>query len=319
MPDELAVVHLSGAETTSRPWEQLIAELADAQHGVVARHQLLEMGMGRRAIGGRLAKGALHPVHRGVYAVGRTGLSRKGEWMAAVLAGGRAAVLSHRPAGKLWGLLGGGVGPLEITRPAGLRSRCSGIVGHQANLSAGEIKLLDRIPVTSPFRTVFDLAAVLSRRQLERAMNEADVHGLVDGVSLPQLLDRHPGHRGAANLRTLLGTSDPGGVTRNDFEEAFVALLDASGLPRPRLNADLALRGRFYEVDCLWQAQRVAVELDGHAVHGTRRAFEADRERDRVLLAEGWRPMRVTWRQLQDEPEVIVSDLRRLLGSRAVI
>jgi very-short-patch-repair endonuclease len=286
---------------------------------VVARRQLLEMGMGRRAIACRLGRGALHPVHRGVYAVGRTGLSRKGQWMAAVLCGGRGAVLSHRPAGKIWKLLTGGVGPLEITRPAGLRSRRTGIVGHQANLSADEIKFPEGIPVTSPFRTVFDLAAVLSKRQLERAMNEADVLRLVDRVSLPQLLDRHPGHRGAANLRTLLALNDPGGITRNEFEEAFVALLDAHGLPRPRLNADLTIRGRFFEIDCLWQAQRVVVELDGRAVHGTRRAFEADRERDRILLVEGWRPLRVTWRQLHDEPNSIVGDLRNLLGDRSVV
>ena len=192
-------------------------------------------------------------------------------------------------------------------------------MGHQADLSSDEIKLLDGIPVTSPFRTVFDLAATLSKRQLERVMNEAEAQGLVDRVSLPQLLDRHPGHRGAANLRSLLGTSDPGGITRNDFEEAFVALLDAHALPRPRLNADLMLRGRFFEIDCLWRSQRVAVELDGRAVHGTGRAFETDRERDRILLAEGWSPMRVTWWQLHDEPESIIDDLRGLLRDRAVV
>jgi very-short-patch-repair endonuclease len=187
-------------------------------------------------------------------------------------------------------------------------------VGHESKLAGDEISRADGIPVTSPFRTVFDLAALLSKRQLERAIHEADVRGLVDRVSLPQLLKRHPGHRGTANLRTLLGANDPGGVTRNDFEEAFVALVDAHDLPRPHLNADLVLRGRFYEVDCLWRQQRLVIELDGRAVHGTRRAFETDRERDRILLAEGWRPMRITWRQLHEEPELIVSDLRRLLG-----
>ena len=94
------------------------------------------------------------------------------------------------------------------------------------------------------------------------------------------------------------------GITRNDFEELFAALVDAHGLPRPRLNADLEVRGRFFEVDCLWRAQRLVVELDGRAVHGTRRAFEADRERDRMLVAEGWRTMRVTWRQLRENPAI---------------
>lgn len=239
--------------------------------------------------------------------------------MAAVLAGGPNAVLSHRSAGRLWGLLTAESGPVEITRPGGPRTRRPGIVAHETLLAADEITHTAGIPVTSPFRTVFDLAGVLSTRPFERAMNEAEVRRLLDRVSLPQLLERYPGRRGVGKLRLLLAECGPDGIARNDFEESFVALLDASGLPRPRLNAALALRGRFYEVDCLWQLQRVVVELDGRAVHGTRRAFETDRERDRVFLAENWRPMRVTWRQLQDEPEAVVADLRRLLAARAVI
>ena len=239
--------------------------------------------------------------------------------MAAVLAGGPGAVLSHRSAGRLWGLLAAGPGPVEITRSGGPRTRRPGIVAHESELASDEIACSTGIPVTSPFRTLFDLAGALSERQLERAMNEADVRRLLDRVSLPQLLERYPGRRGVAKLRALLAERGPDGITRNEFEEAFVALLDATGLPRPRLNADLALRGRYFEVDCLWQAQRVAVELDGRAVHGTRRAFEADRARDRILLAEGWHPMRVTWRQLHDEPEAVTRDLRRLLTARAVV
>jgi very-short-patch-repair endonuclease len=108
------------------------------------------------------------------------------------------------------------------------------------------------------------------------------------------------------------------GSTRNDFEEAFVALIDVHGLPRPRLNADLALRGRFFEIDALWERERVALELDSRSVHSTPRNFESDRQRDRVLLAEGWRTMRVTWRQLQEEPEAIVADLRLALEQPAL-
>jgi len=239
--------------------------------------------------------------------------------MAAVLAGGPAAVLSHRSAGRLWGLIDDREGQVEITRPSGLNTGRCGIGVHEASLAADEIAYGDGIPATSPHRTLFDLSAAFSLRQLERAMNEAEVRRLLDRVSLPQLLDRHPGHRGAANLRVLLAASTPEGITRSDFEEAFVAFLDASGLPRPRLNADLAVRDRFYEVDCLWPAQRLVVELDGRAVHGTRRAFESDRERDRILAAEGWRTTRVTWRQLRDEPDDIAADLSRLLGPRTAV
>jgi very-short-patch-repair endonuclease len=104
------------------------------------------------------------------------------------------------------------------------------------------------------------------------------------------------------------------GITGNDFEEAFVALVDRYRLQRPRMNADLAIRGRFYEIDALWECQRVAVELDSRSIHGTRKKFESDRLRDRILVAEGWRTMRITWRQLQEEPSEIATDLKKALG-----
>jgi restriction endonuclease-like protein len=167
--------------------------------------------------------------------------------------------------------------------------------------------------VTSVFRTIFDFAGVLGRRQLERALNEAEVRGLTDKVSLPQLLERHPRARGAMTLRQLLAEKASGGVTNRELKERFVAFLDARGFPRPALNAPLALRGRFFRIDCLWREARLAVELDGRAVHGTAAAFEADRERDRILQAEGWRTARVTWRQLHADPEAIAADLRSLL------
>jgi very-short-patch-repair endonuclease len=182
-------------------------------------------------------------------------------------------------------------------------------------LKADEVEVENGIPVASASRTQFDLAAVLSRREMERVMNEAEVRGLTSRLSLPHLLERYPGRRGNATLRELLADEEPGGITRNDFEERFVAFLDAYELPRPRFNAAIALRGRFFEADCLWQDQRLMVELDSRTVHGTRRAFENDRQRDRILLAEGWRLARVTWRRLRDEPTAIAADLRRTLGA----
>jgi very-short-patch-repair endonuclease len=172
----------------------------------------------------------------------------------------------------------------------------------------------DGIPVTSPFRTIFDLAAIAEVRELERAFHEAEVREVTDRVSLPMLLERYPGRRGAKNLRALLEARQPAGITRNDFEEAFVTLMDRYGLRRPRMNAPLAIRGRFFEVDALWERERVAVELDSRGIHGTRKKFESDRQRNRILLAEGWRTMRITWRQLQDEPDAIVEDLELALG-----
>jgi very-short-patch-repair endonuclease len=167
--------------------------------------------------------------------------------------------------------------------------------------------------VTSVARTQFDLAGVLSKRQLERALHEAEVQRLTDRLSLPDLLARYPRRRGAANLRALLASKAPVGVTKNEFEESFVALLDSHGLPRPQLNGTLPIRGRLLEPDCMWATERLLVELDGGGVHRTDQAFESDRQRDRILLAEGWRSTRVTWRQLHDEPTAIATDLRELL------
>lgn len=174
--------------------------------------------------------------------------------------------------------------------------------------------MVDGIPVTTVPRTILDLAAVVSRRQLERAFDEVEVKGLTDRLSIPDLLARYPRRRGSAVLRALLDDDAVMcGITKNELEERFVALLDSHGLPRPRFNADVAVNGRFFSADGLWQQERLIVELDGRAVHGTRQAFEADRERDRLLLADGWRVMRVTWRQLRDDETRIAADLRTAL------
>lgn len=140
------------------------------------------------------------------------------------------------------------------------------------------------------------------------------MQGLTDRLSIPDLLARYPRRRGTAALRELLQEDvSAGGVTRNDFEEAFVPLLDSHGLPRPRFNADVAVGGRFFSVDCLWREERLIVELDGRATHGTRQAFESDRERDRLLMVDRWRVMRVTWRQLHYDGARIAADLRTAL------
>jgi len=297
-----------------------IAKLAARQHGVVCRRQLLELGLVESKIESRRRRGALVPVHRGVYAVGHDGLTVEGRWMAAVLACGPGSALSHRSAAQLWGLIRRSGSIPEVTRPATFRPR-PGVCAHRSLLPDDEIDVAAGIPVTSVSRTLLDLAPILDRDPtgLERALSEAEVRSLTSRRSLPDLLERYRGRPGTVAIRRLLADDEARrGVTRNDFEEAFVALVDATGLPRPRLNADVALRGRFIELDCLWSAQRLFVELDGRAVHGTQRAFEADRERDRVLLAEGWRGIRVTWRQLRHEPDAVASDLRRMLVARAV-
>ena len=234
--------------------------------------------------------------------------------MAATLAAGDGAVLSHRSAARAWGVIAPATEWVEVICPLGRIVRRRGIVSHESEVADDERTVIDGIPVTSPFRTVFDLAAVLKLRELERVFHEAEVRELRDRVSLPMLLERYPRRRGAQNLRALLAYSEPVGFTRNDFEEAFLALVEAHDLRRPRMNASLALRGHFIEIDALWERERVAVELDGLGVHGTRKRLESDRQRDRILVAEGWKTMRVTWRQLHEEPDEVIADLKMALG-----
>jgi very-short-patch-repair endonuclease len=236
--------------------------------------------------------------------------------MATVLALGPRAVLSHRSAAGLWGVAPRSAHAIEATRPTNARRR-PGLIAHRARVPADERTVVDGIPVTSVPRTFLDLAAVVTRRRLERALHEMEVQGLTNEPSIPDLLERYPRRRGTAILRAILGEGAAArGVTRNDFEERFAALVDAYGLPRPRFNADVAVAGRFFSADCLWAKERLIVELDGRAVHGTGRAFESDRERDRLLLVEGWRVMRVTWRQLEAQGASIAADVRRALAAR---
>lgn len=186
---------------------------------------------------------------------------------------------------------------------------------HQATIPSDELCVIARIPATGLARTFLDLAADLSQPGLERALNEAEVQVLTDRLSIPELLERYPRREGTAVLRRILDDErHTQGITRKELEARFKEVLDGSDLPRPRRNVDIVVSDGHFNVDCLWAAQRVVVELDGRATHGTRRAFERDREKDRKLQAEGWRVVRVTWRQLRDEPDSVLGDLRRMLG-----
>jgi very-short-patch-repair endonuclease len=303
-----------GRQSNTEILDRRLAGLAGRQHGIVARPQLEALGFGEKMIRTRISHGALHPLHRGVYAVGHLATTAESRWMAAALALGPRAALSHRSAAQLWGLLPRGRIAPEVTAPGAKRIR-KGIVSHRGSLPPDEITAVLGIPVTTAPRTILDLAATRPEREVERAWNEMEARRLTDPLSVPDLLARHPGRPGAAVLARLSGGAALLGRTRGELEERFLALLDARHVPRPRLNADLFLRDRFIEIDCLWERERVAVELDGAAVHGTDRAFHRDRERDRILVAEGYQTLRVTWRHLEEAPAELASDLRRILVS----
>jgi hypothetical protein len=292
-----------------RPLDAAIADLARRQHGVVARPQLVDLGVVAKAIEYRIAIGRLHAVHRGVYAVGHRLLSREAVWMAAVLVAD-GAVLSHRSAALLWGIAGGEQARVDLTAPRSLRPRPR-LRFHCALLPADEVTVTRGIPVTTPARTLLDLAAILPRHRLERAATEAEIQRLGSPTSLADLVARYPGRPGVPAVQALLARRDIGrNVTKRDLEPRFLAFLDAHRIPRPRVNATVHAK----EVDCLWVDQRLIAELDGFATHGTREAFERDRARDRALQVAGYRVVRITWRQLTEEPATLAAQIATLLA-----
>jgi hypothetical protein len=288
-----------------------VAQVARAQHGVVARRQLRALGLGEDAIDDRLRAGRLHRVHRGVYAVGHPLVSRHGVWLAAVLAID-GAVLSHRAAAALWGIRQSDL--VEVTVPRGVRPRAR-IRIHETTLQPDETSTHEGIAVTTPARTLLDLAAILTPQQLERAANEAEVRRLASPTSLDALVARYPGRPGTPAIKALLDDRRIGAnVTKEELEHRFLAFLDADGIERPRTNRHIALRdGSLIEADCHWPDAKLIVELDGAATHHTSAAFEADRRRDRKATASGYRVVRVTWRQLHEDAATLATELRALL------
>lgn len=300
-------------EHRTRACDGDVAALAGRQHGVVARSQLCELGLGGGAIDHRLETGRLHSLYRGVYAVGHRSLSIEGRWIAAVLACGSDAVLSHQSAAALWRLHAGARARVDVTLPRRVASR-HGIHAHHCRMPSDEATVERGIPVTTVPRTLIDLSAVAGRGQVERAFREAERLRLVDTLSLADLVRRYPRRRGIATIKALLADRQIGAmVTRSELEERFLAFLEDFDLPRPEVNVPLQISGRWIEADCVWREPRVVVELDGHASHATGTAFERDRARDRALQAAGWRVLRITWRQLHEESDAIASDLRAVL------
>ena len=288
---------------------QRIGTLATRQHGVVARQQLYALGLTRHQIDRLVAAGFLHRIYRGVYAVGHKRLTWLGRWMAAVLAGGEDAVLSHRSAGAAWEICTIGGIP-EVTLPRMRRSR-EAVVFHWAPLPRDEITSRHGIPATTPARTLLDLSAVLTRHELDRALNEADYRRHIPAFI--GLLRRYPGRAGTKLAWELLEDGLKG-VTREELEAAFALFIEQFGLPRPERNVPLELPTGRIVADCMWREQRVIVELDSRQAHQTTSRFESDRVRDRQLQILGWQVVRVTWRELHRNPQRLARDLMTLLG-----
>jgi len=292
------------------PPDRLLWELARRQHGALATWQLIGGGLSGAQTSRLVAGGWLRRVHRGVYLVGpiHGPLARL---MAATLAVGDGTLLSHRFAAELWGVGPELCGAVEVTS-VGRRGRSrDGITVHSARrLAPADATTHRGIPVTAPGRTLLDLATVIGRRDLARAVEQAEVLDLLRGDWLDPLLTRNPRHRGTRPLRAVTQAADPPAMTRSEAERRLLELVRAAGLPAPEVNHRL----HGYEVDFAWPAHKLAVEVDGYAFHSSRSSFERDRRRDAHLIASGHRVSRVTWRQLTGEPEAVVALLAAALA-----
>jgi very-short-patch-repair endonuclease len=299
---------------TRPPLEVAIAALAARQHGVVARWQLLELGLTARAISYRLSIGRLHVIHRGVYALGHKRITVRGRWMAAVLACGSAAVLSHRSAAALWGFLGAASPRIDVTTPRRGGRAVPRIRRHRVRrLPPEDTTKVDGIPVTTVARTLFDLAEALDRSALEQAFEAAERSELLDMRAVALTMERNPGRRAHRALRSLLPSLVAPEPTRSELERLFHRLCRLAGLPLPRVN--VLVEG--FEVDAYWPVHRLVVEVDSWRFHRTRAAFERDRARDAALLVANYRVMRVTYRQLREDPVGVAARVRTLLAAAA--
>ncbi|MBA2256229.1 MAG: type IV toxin-antitoxin system AbiEi family antitoxin domain-containing protein [Thermoleophilaceae bacterium] len=289
------------------------AALANRQHGVIAHHQLERLGLGRGAVRRAVEAGRLHPVHKGVYAAGRAELTLRGRWMAAVLACGPGAILSHRDAAHLWGLRESRAATIDVTAVGRSRHKRRGLRVHRPrSLHPDDRTIRDGIPVTTLSRTLLDLAEVLNARQLERAVEDTERLRLFDLRAVDRLLARSHGRRGVRPLREMLAPHRlPALEARSELERRFVDLCRDACLPLPALN--VSVEG--HEVDAFWPSERLIVELDGFAFHRTRKAFEQDRVRDAALQLANYRVLRVTYRRLEAEPATVAETVRSLLAA----
>jgi very-short-patch-repair endonuclease len=276
--------------------------------------QLETMGWSGAAVRKRERCGRMHRIHAGVFAVGHRSLSRKGELMAAVLACGPGAVLSHGSAAELWGFGASNAGRIDVIAP-NRRGRCpSGITAHRDGTIRGADRLkVDGIPCTTVPRTLLDLAGSTSVGALRRALSESEVLRLLDKPAARRLIRRSPGRRGVARLRVLLDELHPEtSRTRSELERLFLRMVVRAKLPEPEVNVWLPVDGGAVKPDFLWRDANLVIEADSRRFHDTDSAFVSDRRREQRLLVAGWRVSHCTWEQVEQEP-------RRLAGIIATL
>jgi very-short-patch-repair endonuclease len=289
-------------------------ELAGRQHGVIARRQLLAMGFNGREIEHRVARRRLHPVMRGVYAVGWPKLTRERRWMASVLACGEGALLSHRSAAALWEIgTEQGVVDVSVMGRAELKRRGLRVRG-RPSLSAKSVTSHDYIPVTTPLQTLIDLSTELTPIRVERAVNEADKRDLIDPETLRAELDRHIGEPGVKALRALLDKRTFR-LSDSDLEALFRPIAMEAGLPLPLSKETV----NGFEVDFFFPDLGLVIETDGLRYHRTPSTQSRDARRDRVHTLSGMTPLRFTHYEVKYESAQVRSELRRIAATLAPI
>jgi very-short-patch-repair endonuclease len=272
---------------SAHPREAPVADRASRDYGVLTTSELLSCGLSRAGIHRRVRSGLLHPLYRGVYAVGHRALSRAGLWLAAVKASGPGAVLSHQSAAELWELAPRRPGPIHVTVPEERHPHPGrAITIHRSKtLASHDITRRHRISVTTPARTLRDLRRVLPREQWEAGVDRARGRGF----AVSDVVEEAP--------------------TRSALERKFQRLCRRHRIPAPRVNVQV---GEFL-VDFLWEGSRLIVEVDGYEFHRGRASFEADRARDTELARRGYRVLRFTHRQVTQEPSRVARAVRELL------
>jgi hypothetical protein len=290
----------------------LFTTLVRAQHGVIAARQILDLGRSRRWIEHELAVGRLHPVYRGVYAVGHPVLTPLGRCMAAALAAGPSGALGFLGAAWLWGLADSLPSVFHVWCPTHRRDR--GSIRFHQGLPADELTVHEGVSVTIPARTLLDLARLVEPHRLERMVEKGEEEMLGSALTYADLLERYPRKPGAPQLRRVLALRDEHGPrsTRSDPEAAFLTFCDRFAIPRPLTSYLFEVEGRTFELDAFWPAELLCVEYDSWEFHGNRASFRNDRIRDRVLATAGVRTVRATAYDLGAGAEAFAADIRRL-------
>lgn len=284
-------------------------DLVRRQHGVVARSQLLALGIGPRSIEHRVGKGRLHPLWRGVYAVGRPEVDQKGRWMGAVLVCGRGALLSHRSAAALWGLAQVlDTRTIDVTLPAGRFRQPPGIKAHRRrDLSSEHRRNVAGIPVTDPVSTLVDFASCVPEWRVERAINEADRLDLVNPEALRHIAAGLGPRPGMACMRRLLGLN---ALTETGLERRFLTIVRAADLPLPE--TQVIVNG--YRVDFYWPHLGLVVETDGWRYHRTSGEQASDHRRDQAHMRSGLTTVRFGEDQIRHKPDEVRRALAAVIG-----